>query len=989
MANRLKKQYAFISKSDVPVALVDMDEQDVILMSDALLSFFSSDGSSNDVLKVLKSLMSRKECAPKHWIQRISSNGIDIQYIKQKKGDIAVTATIPNNNQANILILQFSKTESAPDSSWTSENNYGNRWMALVENLPGGVVIHQNKKIIYLNTSAEDMFEVSRKDMIGKPFLQLFAKEVKEVMNDRLEQWKEKKPTELYEFSRKKKDGDVLYLGEQTVFVEIDKQTACQSIFSNLSIREKWIHEKMRAQLAEEINQILKHEIQEHKITQEELSEAKNFNQSVIESSMDMIIAENENGKISVFNKAAEKELGYSRSEVIGKKTELLFKNKAEYKRVKSLLRDKNDVAIEVHNKRKSGELFTAFLSASKLFSTTGKYLGSMGVSRDISTIKEADEKLRKSEEHYRDLFDNMSDAYLLIDPDGQLVYWNKAGLDLLGITSGNAEITNLLDCVDKADLPELKRVRQKMLQNGKTITGQEYVLNNKKGQRRYVQVNSSPIFEGKKFTGSRELLRDVSDQKKALAEAESQSAKIRSIFESSAYMIWSLDTDYRLTSFNSNFAKRYKMLSGKEPKVGHKVLGLASKQQAENKGFWTEKQEKALAGSSQNFEWQWVNDKGKKQWFEIFLNPILDDEGNVKELSGIAHSVTFKKQAEGKIKDQAAKINSIFDSTAMLIWTMDGDFRVTSYNTNFGKMLMKQFGIEIQIGKELLKSLKPFIREDLHENLMDFFRQAVNGKYIQFEGPLMKKNGQIIWMELFLNPIFKDDTTVGEVSCMAHEITDKKIIERQIRESLKEKEILLQEVHHRVKNNLQVISSILNLQSSYVRDPNTLNILRESQNRIKSMSFIHESLYQTTDFSSIDFTDYILSLSKNLVHSYSVNTSLVELETCFEKVYLNLDQAIPCGLIVNELVSNALKYAFPDNQKGVLSMEIKENDNKIELNIRDNGVGMPENFDFDKNDSLGLQLVFTLVEQLDGEVRFNSKPNKGTEYLITFDKLN
>jgi two-component sensor histidine kinase len=284
---------------------------------------------------------------------------------------------------------------------------------------------------------------------------------------------------------------------------------------------------------------------------------------------------------------------------------------------------------------------------------------------------------------------------------------------------------------------------------------------------------------------------------------------------------------------------------------------------------------------------------------------------------------------------------------------------------------------------------MKPYVREDLRPVMVNLYQAALGGESSRFEGMMKTRTGATVYLETFLNPIFKDDGKVLEVSCMAHEITDKKKIERQIRDSLREKEILLQEVHHRVKNNLQVISSILNLQSSYVKDPNTLNILRESQNRIKSMSFIHESLYQTTDFSYIDFSDYILSLAKNLVHSYSINLGSVRLETAFEKVYLNLDQAIPCGLIVNELVSNALKYAFPDNQKGVLQLGIRETNHKITLKVKDGGVGVPEEFDIEKGDTLGLQLVFTLVEQLDGEVAFKSKPGKGTEYLITFDKQN
>jgi two-component sensor histidine kinase len=205
------------------------------------------------------------------------------------------------------------------------------------------------------------------------------------------------------------------------------------------------------------------------------------------------------------------------------------------------------------------------------------------------------------------------------------------------------------------------------------------------------------------------------------------------------------------------------------------------------------------------------------------------------------------------------------------------------------------------------------------------------------------------------------------------------------MQESINEKEILLQEVHHRVKNNLQVISSILNLQSSYVKDENSLSILRESQNRIKSMSFIHESLYQTKDFSGIEFGGYILSLANNLVHSYSLEVGLVKLTTEFDDMHLSLDQAIPCGLIANELISNSLKYAFDKGQHGELFISAKHKDSKVTLIISDNGKGLPEGFDYENSDSLGLQLVYTLKDQLDASIQVFTK--KGTKYLITFDK--
>ena len=155
------------------------------------------------------------------------------------------------------------------------------------------------------------------------------------------------------------------------------------------------------------------------------------------------------------------------------------------------------------------------------------------------------------------------------------------------------------------------------------------------------------------------------------------------------------------------------------------------------------------------------------------------------------------------------------------------------------------------------------------------------------------------------------------EVSFVAHDVTEKRLKNKELVNSLNEKEILLKEVHHRVKNNLQVISSILNLQSSYVSDEKTLTLLKESQNRIKSMSFIHENLYQTKDFSAINFSDYLQNISQNLFQSHKVYSNHIKLKTTIQHNHLDLDKAIPCGLIVNELLSNALKYAFDENQTG------------------------------------------------------------------------
>ncbi|AUB55144.1 histidine kinase dimerization/phosphoacceptor domain -containing protein [Methanobacterium subterraneum] len=206
---------------------------------------------------------------------------------------------------------------------------------------------------------------------------------------------------------------------------------------------------------------------------------------------------------------------------------------------------------------------------------------------------------------------------------------------------------------------------------------------------------------------------------------------------------------------------------------------------------------------------------------------------------------------------------------------------------------------------------------------------------------------------------------------------------EEELKDSLDEKEILVKEIHHRVKNNLMIISSLLNLQSHYITDEKSLNIFKESQNRAKSMALIHERLYRTDSMRRIDFDDYIHTLATDLFHIYRLGPG-INLTLDLESVKLDVNSAIPLGLIVNELVTNSLKYAFPDG-KGELSIKFRSlnRGDEFELVISDNGVGFPQDLDFRKVDSLGLQLVCNLTNQLNGTIDLDN--THGTMFTIRF----
>ncbi|MEH1777958.1 MAG: PAS domain S-box protein [Nostoc sp.] len=218
-------------------------------------------------------------------------------------------------------------------------------------------------------------------------------------------------------------------------------------------------------------------------------------------------------------------------------------------------------------------------------------------------------------------------------------------------------------------------------------------------------------------------------------------------------------------------------------------------------------------------------------------------------------------------------------------------------------------------------------------------------------------------------------------------ELVQRQKAQVKLKAALAEKEVLLKEVHHRVKNNLQIVSSLLQLQSQTLKDPEVIKVLRESQNRIESISLIHKNLYTSANIGKIDVADYIHNLAASLLISYQIWPNRIALETDIDPLSLNVDQAIACGLVINELISNALKHAFPDQQVGTISIALRNAGNSIEMTIRDNGIGLPDNLDWRNTDSLGLSLVHDLVtEQLEGDITLER--NHGTVFKIKFTQL-
>jgi PAS domain S-box-containing protein len=287
-------------------------------------------------------------------------------------------------------------------------------------------------------------------------------------------------------------------------------------------------------------------------------------------------------------------------------------------------------------------------------------------------------------------------------------------------------------------------------------------------------------------------------------------------------------------------------------------------------------------------------------------------------------------------------------------------------------------------IGKNWFHTCLPPKRRD---EVFEIFKQLMAGKIDSveyYENPILPNSGEvrlIAWHNANLRN--EQGDIVGTLSS-GQDITEQKKAEDELKNSLKEKELLLKEVHHRVKNNMAVISSLLNLQAEKFKDPPVLNAFRDSRHRIRSMALVHEKLYQAKDLSKIEFSQYIKELSQQVSRSNEFQGARIGVKVKANNIKLGIDTAIPCGLIINELLTNAFKYAFPNNQQGEIRIHMQMKENKsYELIVSDNGVGLAEHIDVQNTSSFGLNLVCLLTQQLEGKV--DVQREKGTRFIITF----
>ncbi len=608
----------------------------------------------------------------------------------------------------------------------------------------------------------------------------------------------------------------------------------------------------------------------------------------------------------------------------------------------------------------------------------------SLGPDRRFYGVAQLSGEPPASETQWRQMINKMADGVLILDQDGIVLFANSAAENLFNLK--HEELLNL-----HFGIPS----------SAKEIC--EIYLPQKDGTYITVEMRSEQI-EWQNQLVYLAALRNVSDRYLAESRLRESEERYRTLAESSQDLIFILNSDRTLAYINSFGAQ----LLGIQP-TNSPEINLAKNPPITEKFKQLEPSIKQVFGLNAPVR---VEDElvynGGKLWLDTLLVPLRDNLGKICQILGVARDITQLKSIEqslrktqGQLRQREKLLRLTLEQAPIGIVTCDLSGNFLHFNPAFSQILgyssqeLKQMSWEHITATNDLQIQEKYQQKLLDGELRNF----------QLENCYRRPDGTKIQGIIRVALIRDAQGSPMHYVAQLEDVTERKKAEAKIQASLREKEVLLKEIHHRVKNNLQIVSSLLDLQAEYIQEPEILEKLEDSKHRLLAMSLIHETLYQSENLAQVDFSDYIERLATNILFAQSTDYDQIKLEFDLEPVFLNLETAIPCGLLLNELITNSIKHAFPERE-GSICIELHyqspetastgDHTNcqtpKIMLRYYDNGIGLPANMNFKETKSLGLTLIHDLTQQLRGDLAINSSNgsngSNGTQFTLIFSEL-
>ncbi|TAL31014.1 MAG: PAS domain S-box protein [Spirochaetes bacterium] len=704
--------------------------------------------------------------------------------------------------------------------------------------------------------------------------------------------------------------------------------------------------------------------------------------QQLLDESTDPIFSFEEDGSYRYVNRAFAATVGMDSGDIIGKRIWNIFPGEEgdrRYAAVGASFRDGEVRVIEVRVPGPSGDLF--FMTSVKpVRDHAGNIATVICISKDITLRKRAEDALRESEASYRTLFDTMFLGVVYQDREGRIVSVNPAAAkilgrsreELLGLTSGNAAWKSVRD--DGSDFPADEHPSMAAFRSGREVLDVLMgVYNPIKKEYAWIIVNAVPQFKPGEETPFQvyTTFEDITSRRiaeKALRESEERN---RSLIDANPDFMFVITAEGRIIDSNVDRLP----LPGK---TGTRFLGrLASEVLPPAVAQLTMEKIALVVETGEIATYDYFLDFEGPRHYEARMVPY----GN-KQVLAIVRDETEMVRMERMLRGERDRAQQLLDIAGVMILALDTDATVTMINRQGREILgMEENAI---VGCNWIET---FIPAEDRARVWDVFRRLLDGdghRSPYGENQVLCGDGSkklIAWH----NTLVRDaDGRVSGSLSSGEDITERRKAEDAIIRSLAEKEVLIKEIHHRVKNNMQVISSLLALQSHQVKDEQVKSLFRDSQNRIWAMAQVHERLYRSENLASINFHEYVTGLMRELTATYNFDPSRVLIEIGKEGNVIGVDEAVPCGLLVNELVSNAMKHAFAGGVIGTITISFSTGDSgRRRLAVRDNGRGLPDDFETRTSGSLGMRLVRALSTQLGGELSISGKG--GTSVEIVF----
>jgi PAS domain S-box-containing protein len=568
----------------------------------------------------------------------------------------------------------------------------------------------------------------------------------------------------------------------------------------------------------------------------------------------------------------------------------------------------------------------------------------------------------KQQEEELRLLFESAPDIIAIASPNGRFVTVNPTFCEIMGYSEEELTTKPFEEFIHPDDIKTTQNEYKE------TITGERKADNfvnryrTKSGEYRWLSWSSSEVFGEEGFVFA--FGRDVTEQKELekLLQKTNRLAQIGSweldlSDDNNDKMYWSEMTREIIEvddEYNPTLTRGFEFF---EPESKERIQNAVDK--AINKGIPFD--EELLITTA----------KGNKRWIRSIGQTDFID-GECRRLYGSFQNIHKRKEAELKMKEAFQEREKILDRINEAFFAIDQNWNVTYWNRQAEKVI----GVtrDEVLGKNLWEKFPEAKERKFFKEYKRALQEQVSVQFEEYYPPLDR------WLELNAYP------SEEGLSVFFRDITERKQHEKELQESVKERESLLMGIHHRVKNNLAVVSGMMQLQAFNEEDESLKDKLFDSVVRIKTMASIHELLYQSNSYSNLQLGQNIKKLVSNVMESYQIDSNIA-INFNIESVVVNINQAIPCSLIVNEVVTNVYKHAFDKSQKGELSVEVTEKNKNVYIRIKDNGKGLPEDFEkISKSNSLGLKLIDTLTAQLDGEYVYESL-DQGTLFTLTFEK--